>query len=835
MRTVHRYRYMIRRIAAAGAAVLLAVNSLGAAASSALRMVSSPFSLTAYAQNRQASVNTDRLNVRSGPGTSYSKVATLTAGTAVTVTGETKGSDGYTWYSISFGSGSGYARHDFISVNTVYAVQSADFEQWMNSQGFPESYKNGLRGLHEKYPAWIFTAQKTGLDWNTVITEESKIGRNLVASTSISSWKSLSAGAFDWSGNYWPGFDGASWVQASSELISYYMDPRNFLSDPYIFQFEVQTYNPEVQTREGLEKLLEGTFLDKDAIIPVEGSLIEGGTVIEGSTYTVPSGYDSKKVYTGYGSGASGPGGTGTSRVIGPGMTMPGSTGSGSSAPSGTASFGGPGASLESGSTSGSGSDTVVGTGPGSVSTQARASGSLSGSLSAFADRLTGVITSYANWQKDDAGKWVYYDKASGVFYNDGWHWLDGNYDGIAECYYFFSDGSLAVSQEVDGYRVNEDGKWVDENGIIQTKSVAAAGAPGSSGSGFGGTSENAQPVSGMLKKVSYADIIMKAAETSGVSPYVLASAILQEQGKGTSELISGNSGYYNFYNTDAYEHDGMSAVQAGLSYAAESGSGERPWNSIDKAIIGGASLYGASYVNNGQDTFYLKKLNVKGSNKFNHQFMTHVIAASAEGAKVSGAYTDALKNSALEFKIPVYENMPESTALPVGDGNPNNKLSALSVDGFVMTPTFNMDTTEYSLIVDGSVSSVNINASVIDSGASVTGAGSAALNVGTNDIRITVRAQNGSERVYTISITRRDNASSGTGSSSGIPGDAPSAVSGAGAGEAAAGPGVMTGPGAAVSQASGEGTGTGQSNASQSTDADVSVDSTVIIGLGPQ
>ena len=214
---------------------------------------------------------------------------------------------------------------------------------------------------------------------------------------------------------------------------------------------------------------------------------------------------------------------------------------------------------------------------------------------------------------------------------------------------------------------------------------------------------------------------------------------------------------------------------------------------------------------------------------------MTHVIAASAEGAKVSGAYTDALKNSALEFKIPVYENMPESTALPVGDGNPNNKLSALSVDGFVMTPTFNMDTTEYSLIVDGSVSSVNINASVIDSGASVTGAGSAALNVGTNDIRITVRAQNGSERVYTISITRRDNASSGTGSSSGIPGDAPSAVSGAGAGEAATGPGVMTGPGAAVSQASGEGTGTGQSNASQSTDADVSVDSTVIIGLGPQ
>ena len=63
---------------------------------------SSPWTLTAYADNRTAVVNVDRLNVRSGPGTSYSKVTTLTAGTAVTVTGETTGSDGYVWYSISY-------------------------------------------------------------------------------------------------------------------------------------------------------------------------------------------------------------------------------------------------------------------------------------------------------------------------------------------------------------------------------------------------------------------------------------------------------------------------------------------------------------------------------------------------------------------------------------------------------------------------------------------------------------------------------------------------------------------------------------------------------------
>ena len=238
----------LKRLAALAATAALVFNGT-AAPVSALKPA---FTLTAYA-DQAAMVNTDTLNVRSGPGTSYSKVATLTGGTAVTVTGETAGTDGYTWYSINFGSGSGYARYDFISVNTVYAAASADFEGWMSSQGFPESYKNGLRGLHAKYPNWVFTAQRTGLDWNTVIENESKIGRNLVGTSSISSWKSIAPGAFDWGGNYWPGFDGANWVQASTELISYYMDPRNFLTDPYIFQFELQKYNPSTQTREGLQ------------------------------------------------------------------------------------------------------------------------------------------------------------------------------------------------------------------------------------------------------------------------------------------------------------------------------------------------------------------------------------------------------------------------------------------------------------------------------------------------------------------------------------------------------------------------------------------------------
>lgn len=672
--------------------------------------------MTAYAENISATVNTDRLNVRSGPGTSYSKVATLGAGTAVTVTSETNGSDGYVWYAISYGSGSGYARYDYISKNVTYGVQSADFESYMNQQGFPESYKNALRGLHQKYPNWVFVAQNTGLDWNTVVSEESKIGRSLVDKSSISSWKSLQTGAFDWAGNYWPGFDGATWVQASTELIAYYLDPRNFLTDPYVFQFEIQKYDPSVQTKDGLNSLIQGTFLAGEAVVPVEGSVIEGGTVIEGSTYNGAASSQSAYSAAGPSAGAA----SGLVSVIGPGA--------------------------------GTGANVIIGKGiaSGDISTDTQETATGPYKISAVFDKLTGTITAYAGtWKHDgEAGNYTwYYADDNGQNLTNGWNWLDGNNDGIAECYYFYSDGKMAASTVVDGYEVNADGKWVGSDGTIQTKNVSAGDTSGTA--------------AGQLKKVPYADIIMCAAEKSGVSPYVIASTIIQEQGNGKSDLVSGNNtsypGYYNFFNTGAYEHDGMTAVTAGLKYAKEKG-----WDSIEKSIIGGAVNYGTNYVSQGQDTYYLKKFNVQGSNKFTHQYMTHILAAASEGAKVSNAYSSDFKQTALKFKIPVYSNMPENTALPTGDGNPNNKLSLLSVDGYTITPTFSMDTTEYSLIVEGGASSVNINATTIDSNASVTGAGSTALNAGLNTISIKVTAQNGSERTYTLSITRRDDGQSG-------------------------------------------------------------------------
>ena len=59
-------------------------------------------------------VNADALNVRSGAGTGYSRVGTVTQGQTVTILQTVQGSDGYTWYKIS-GSVAGYVRGDYIS------------------------------------------------------------------------------------------------------------------------------------------------------------------------------------------------------------------------------------------------------------------------------------------------------------------------------------------------------------------------------------------------------------------------------------------------------------------------------------------------------------------------------------------------------------------------------------------------------------------------------------------------------------------------------------------------------------------------------------------------
>lgn len=615
--------------------------------------------INAYAYTeKSAAVNATSLNVRSGPGTSYSIVTKLTNGASVTVVDEKNASDGALWYQIRFSNSSGAAVTGYVSKSYLKFPASytsdGNFESHLQAEGFPESYKVKLRALHAQYPNWVFRAQNTNLDWNTAVGEESAVGKTLVAAGSMSSWKSTENGAYNWDTSTWVGYDGSSWVTASPEIVKYYMDPRNFLDDTNVFQFLSHAYDSTKQTKDGLNTMMSGTFLSGQTAADTSGNTSGGSG----------SGSDSS-------SGQS---------VIGPGAFL----------------------------------NPSAGTSSGSVSPSGNSSG--------------------------------------------------GN----------APEGAGDEEAVLESPHASVTSKYL--NVLMEYGPGANLSAPSSADSGTSASSGT------MTGSSSYAEIFMNAAAQSGVNPYVLAAMVLQEQGasgKGSSisGTESGYEGYYNFFNIEAYQSGSMNAVQRGLWWASQSGAYGRPWTSPEKSILGGALYYGNNYVKVGQDTFYLKKFNVQGSNLFKHQYMTNVQGAAAEGAVYAKAYNGSMRQNSLEFKIPIYNNMPDTPcSQPTGDGSPNNKLSALTAAGFSMTPSFSKDTAEYDLIVDSSVSSITVDASALSSLASVSGTGIIALQSGNNDIKVSVTAQNGSVREYVLHVVRQNGGptysssldSGNTGSSSG-------------------------------------------------------------------
>ena len=86
-----------------------------------------------------------------------------------------------------------------------------------------------------------------------------------------------------------------------------------------------------------------------------------------------------------------------------------------------------------------------------------------------------------------------------------------------------------------------------------------------------------------------------------------------------------------------------------------------------------------------------------------------------------------------------------------------DNDLKSLSVEGFEISPEFDKDVTEYSVVVPENTTEITINAEENDSAASVTGAGTQTVTQGTNTFQIVVRAENGSEKTYTLTVEVKD------------------------------------------------------------------------------
>ncbi len=252
---------------------------------------------TASAASQTGIVTADSLRVRSNAGTTYSTIGYVYEGNTIEILGSANDIYGGLWYKINYGGRTGYVSAEYVEVKTQPAASTpytpdGDFEKYLTSQGFPESYKVKLRQIHQAHPKWVFKAQDLGVDWNTALKAESQVGVSLTYINNPDSWKSMEKGAYNWSSGSWYGLDGWSWVAASEQIIAYYMDPRNFLDDTYVFMFEQLSYDTNVHTEQGVKDILADTFMKGSYTTPdTKVTKTYSSTIMEAAAQTGVSPY----------------------------------------------------------------------------------------------------------------------------------------------------------------------------------------------------------------------------------------------------------------------------------------------------------------------------------------------------------------------------------------------------------------------------------------------------------------------------------------------------------------------------------------------------------------
>ena len=189
-------------------------------------------------------------------------------------------------------------------------------------------------------------------------------------------------------------------------------------------------------------------------------------------------------------------------------------------------------------------------------------------------------------------------------------------------------------------------------------------------------TLEAVQNVLNHTDLYQYANVYVEAATYNGnsINPVHLAASSKQEVVLSDGKLSGSANGsgkindisYYNVYNLGAFSSC-ANPVECAIKFAAGTGY-DRPWTTIELSIKGGASYIANAYINKKQNTLYFKKWNVTSNvyGNYSNQYMTNIQAAVSEGRSTYAGYSkiDGLVDSAIEFVIPVYQNMPETASM---------------------------------------------------------------------------------------------------------------------------------------------------------------------------
>lgn len=218
--------------------------------------------INTYSASSKYIVLLDGVNIRTGPSTSYGVKTVGSVGSTYYLKSESivadtaqNGACDAGWYEINYNGESAYVCSTYVRVATDdnTSSPSTTCEASMQAAGFPSSYWSGLCSLQSKHPNWTFKAIQTNLEWTTAVEKESACGRSKI-STSNSSFIDTSCYANE-----------GSFRAASKQAVAFYMDPRNFLTENYIFQFEYLRYEEALANNyaTAISKMLANTSFYK--------------------------------------------------------------------------------------------------------------------------------------------------------------------------------------------------------------------------------------------------------------------------------------------------------------------------------------------------------------------------------------------------------------------------------------------------------------------------------------------------------------------------------------------------------------------------------------------
>ena len=137
----------------------------------------------------------------------------------------------------------------FSSVAVGTVVQAGTVEDNLRAQGFSESYIEDLAALQKAHPNWKFVAFKTGIDFDDAVKGE-------LAGT-----------------------------PTTETNLRAYLDPRNWLNEKYIFQFESIKKSDAVQSVSSVNAILKNTWMANSKITYLD-TLGNSKTVDEVASYS---------------------------------------------------------------------------------------------------------------------------------------------------------------------------------------------------------------------------------------------------------------------------------------------------------------------------------------------------------------------------------------------------------------------------------------------------------------------------------------------------------------------------------------------------------------------